>query len=340
MLVCLSVVPMLAGVLAAQPALRIVVIAGEDAINVVQQKTAVAPVVEVRDRNNQPVAGAIVRFAVRNGRATFSGARTLTVTTNAAGRAAAAGLTPTGTGAVQIGASAAFQGQTAVATIVQTNVLTAAEAAAAASGVGASGGTGATAGGAAGGGTGAGGLSATTLGIVGGAVAGGAVLAKETLFAGGIPGLFTGQFRMSTAMIRQVTTAGGSRGTCSVALDITGTLRVDDSHFSIDHLETPISTDCVGGNLGTPRSLTGTNGDLNGPPEDLRFNRTNSGGFGNDGSGSGADTIAFSGVLSNDAITGTITLGHTFTAANLPPPQTYTESYPPIGTSVTLLKQP
>jgi hypothetical protein len=40
-----------------QPALRIVVIEGEDAVNVIQQKTAVAPVIEVRDRNNLPVPG-------------------------------------------------------------------------------------------------------------------------------------------------------------------------------------------------------------------------------------------------------------------------------------------
>src|SRR5690349_11490647 len=43
--------------------LRIVIVEGEDAVNIVQQKTAVAPVVEVRDRNDQPVAGAVVNFA-------------------------------------------------------------------------------------------------------------------------------------------------------------------------------------------------------------------------------------------------------------------------------------
>src|SRR5262245_60598590 len=42
-------------------ALQIVVIAGEGAVNIVQQKTAIAPVVEVRDRNDQPVAGAVIR---------------------------------------------------------------------------------------------------------------------------------------------------------------------------------------------------------------------------------------------------------------------------------------
>jgi hypothetical protein len=141
--------------------LRIVVIDGEDAVNIVQQRTATAPVVEVRDRNDQPVAGAIVRFAIRNGRATFSGARTLSVTTNTAGRAVAAGLTPTGTGTLQVTASVSFQGQTAAATIVQTNVMTAAEAASGAAG--------------AGGGGGGGGFPTTLVAVAGGAAAGGLI---------------------------------------------------------------------------------------------------------------------------------------------------------------------
>ncbi len=167
-------------------ALRIVVIEGEDAVNVVQQKTAVAPVVEVRDRNNQPVAGAVVRFAIQSGRANISGARALTVTTNAVGRATVTGLTPTGSGALHITATAAFQGQTAAVTIAQTNVMTAAQAAAAA-GAGTSGGgagAGATGGAAAGGGTG-GGVSATTIAIVGGAAAGGTLGLQATGVLGG-----------------------------------------------------------------------------------------------------------------------------------------------------------
>jgi hypothetical protein len=40
-----------------------------------------------------------------------------TVTTDAAGRAAATGFAPTGSGALQIGATAIFQGQTAAITI-------------------------------------------------------------------------------------------------------------------------------------------------------------------------------------------------------------------------------
>jgi hypothetical protein len=37
----------------AQTALRLVVVEGEDAVNIIQQRTAVAPVAEVRDRNDQ-----------------------------------------------------------------------------------------------------------------------------------------------------------------------------------------------------------------------------------------------------------------------------------------------
>lgn len=162
--------------------LRIVVVEGEDAVNIVQQRSAVAPVVEVRDRNNQPVAGVAVRFAITRGRATFNGARVISVATNTAGRATAAGLTPTGAGTLQISATAALQGQTAAATIVQTNVMTAAQAAAASGSAGASGVSGGSS--AAGGGSATGGgLSATTLGIVGGAAAAGTLVAVKALQA-------------------------------------------------------------------------------------------------------------------------------------------------------------
>jgi hypothetical protein len=108
---------------------KIVVIAGEDAVNVIQQKTAVAPIVEVRDRNDVPVAGATVLFTINGSGATFGGAQTLTVVTNAAGQATATGLTPSSAGAFRIAARATFQGQTATTTIAQSNVMTAAEAA-------------------------------------------------------------------------------------------------------------------------------------------------------------------------------------------------------------------
>jgi hypothetical protein len=166
-----------------QDALRIAVIEGEGAVNIIQQKTAVAPMVEVRDRNNQPVAGAIVRFAVTRGRATFAGARTLTVATDVAGRAAVTGLVPTGAGSLQISATAAFQGQSAAVMIAQTNVMTAAEAAAVSGAAGgtSSGSAGGTAGGTSGGAAGGGGLSTTALVVAGAAVAGSAVAAKQVL---------------------------------------------------------------------------------------------------------------------------------------------------------------
>jgi hypothetical protein len=117
------------------------------------------------------VSGALVRFAISKGRATFNGARTLSATTDALGRATATGFTPTGSGTLNIAASATFQGQTAVAAIAQTTVTTAAQAAAVSAGTGA---------GAAGGG---GGLSNVAIaGIVGGAGAGigGALLASKS----------------------------------------------------------------------------------------------------------------------------------------------------------------
>src|SRR5262245_51984640 len=71
----------------ASKGLRIVVLEGEDAVNIVQQKTAVRPVVEVRDSNNLPVAGVLVQFTVARGAggatASFAnGQSVVTVTTD------------------------------------------------------------------------------------------------------------------------------------------------------------------------------------------------------------------------------------------------------------------
>jgi hypothetical protein len=151
-------------------ALRIVVIEGEDAVNVIQQKTAVAPVVEVRDQNGLPVPGAVVRFTLGGGNASFAGgSQTLTITTNAAGRAAASAVNPLSSGSVQIQVQATFQGQSAAATIAQTNVATAAQAS----------GTAASAGGG-GAGAGGGGVNGLAIaGIAGGVGAGAAVVAVQ-----------------------------------------------------------------------------------------------------------------------------------------------------------------
>jgi hypothetical protein len=246
----------------AQPAaLRVVVIEGEDAVNIIQQKTAVRPIVEVRDRNNLPVPGAVVTFSIQGGASTFGGASTLTIATNAAGQAAVTGLTPSAAGAFQIQVSAAFQGQVATATIAQTNVMTAAQAAAAAgatsgggsagsAGGGAGGGAGGTGAGAAGG---AGGLSTTTLVVAGAAVAGGAVAATQIVdkvggkaeYAGTFSGTITGNFSSSAT--------GPMALNCAYTktASATGTLKFkeDDSRgeFKYEGSETITSTTCPGG---------------------------------------------------------------------------------------------
>lgn len=207
LLAALAVVPSAAAQAPSPSTLRIVVIEGEDAVNIIQQKTAVAPVVEVRDQNNLPIPGVAVTFSITGQGATFSGASTLTVVTNAAGQATAAGLTPTAAGALQIQATAALQGQTAVATIVQSNVMTAAEAAAAAGGAGGTGAGGGSGGASAGGAAGGGGaLSGTTLGIIGAAAAGGVAAASA---AGG------GGDSSSTASSRPAGTSSTSPTTTS-----------------------------------------------------------------------------------------------------------------------------
>jgi hypothetical protein len=175
--------------------LKIVVLEGEDAINVIQQKTAVATLVEVRDKNDLPVSGAIVTFNVSGGKAVFAGGtQQITVTTNAAGRAAASAVNPLQSGAIRIQVEASFQGQTATASIAQTNVATAADAAAQAAeraklarGSSGSGSSGAASGTAAGAGAGAGGglSGAAVAGIVGGVAAGAGLGIKAASSGGG-----------------------------------------------------------------------------------------------------------------------------------------------------------
>jgi hypothetical protein len=299
---------------ASPAALRIVVLEGEGAVNIIQQKTAVAPIVEVRDRNDQPVAGAVVQFAVRNGRATFNGARTLSVTTNAAGRAVAAGLTPTGSGTLQIGATAAFQGQTAAATIVQSNVMTAAQAAAASgAGAGASGGTSgaATSAGAGAGGAGGGGLSATTIAIVGGAAAGGALVAKEvldspaTIYEGDISGETLDTFN------RVNTCTNTTRWTARLSLS----LNIDGNDVSGDArarnaTNVVIASTCPQPNIGFTNPW-GFSGDrIEGTTSAFRFRGTDVGsGYSN--------SYDFLGAINGDTVTGTLTITTNTTVGNV-----------------------
>lgn len=296
---------------------RIVVVKGEDAVNIIQQKTAVAPVVEVRDRNNLPVPGVAVTFTVSGSGASFGGASTITVATNAAGQATAAGLTPTVAGAVQVNATALVQGQALAATITQTNVLTAAEAASAAgaagggAGAGGSGGGagGSAAGGAAGGG---GGISGTTLAIAGAAVAGGAVAATQVIgkeeeddglreFAGPLSGQLSLAFQgctrvheMSGTLTIEINNLTGAfSGTAHVqgnsrVLSLTGPQCGGPPSPQVG------STDTFGI---TPKTISGTTPAIS---FDVSESNTSAGGV-------NTVTFTFSGTLSGDTITGTLT---------------------------------
>jgi hypothetical protein len=112
--------------------LHIVVLEGQNGINIVKKRAGVKPVVEVRDRTNQPVAGASVTFTAPNDdpSAVFlNGSRSETVVTDQTGQASVASMKPEGTGRFGLTVTASFQGDTATAAITQTNVMTAAEAA-------------------------------------------------------------------------------------------------------------------------------------------------------------------------------------------------------------------
>jgi hypothetical protein len=113
------------------PGLRIRVLAGEGAVNVTQQKTAVSPVIAVADRNGLPVPGATVTFSIVGANlASFpDGATSFTATTDAGGQATAAAITPLSAGTFAIRAQARFQGLSGAVTIAQTNVANEAKAA-------------------------------------------------------------------------------------------------------------------------------------------------------------------------------------------------------------------
>ncbi|MBL8296322.1 MAG: hypothetical protein JNN08_31045 [Bryobacterales bacterium] len=137
---------------AAQPRFKINVIRGEGAQNRVTKGRATSQaVVEVRDENDRPVAGVIVTFTlptVGPGGTFTSGGAMTTVTTNSAGQATATFTPNTVAGTYNINVSATLQGQTATATISQTNLAVAAA---------------------------AGGISGSTIGIIVAAVAAAAV---------------------------------------------------------------------------------------------------------------------------------------------------------------------
>jgi L-ascorbate metabolism protein UlaG (beta-lactamase superfamily) len=99
---------------------------GHNAENDVHQKRAVTPLVEIRDANGRPAAGAEVTFELPGSGpgGSFSGwMRAQTVRSDEAGRAAPTNFMPNGeTGPFEIRVSAASGTLTGKATIAQTNV--------------------------------------------------------------------------------------------------------------------------------------------------------------------------------------------------------------------------
>jgi hypothetical protein len=311
----------------ADAGLKIVVIEGEGAVNIIQQKTAVAPVVEVRDRNDLPVPGAVVTFSVGGNSASFAGAQTISITTNAAGRAAAASFSPLTSGSVQIQVSAAFQGQTAAATIAQTNVMTAAQAAGAAgatTGSGAGGGSGGAGAGAAGGG--GGGISGTTIGIVGAAVGGGAlaatqldgVLGGDDNIRTNFTGPLSGQFQVTT-------TSSGFNPVCVSTRAITGTFNIRlveepggsvRGDLVIEGTQSEVARSCPSGGSGFPTTPIRYNGNISGTASNFTWS------FSNTASSTGATStnvvieVSFTGALSGGVITGTLTYSETANGQN------------------------
>lgn len=119
------------GTLQPQPAeppgvLKIVVLEGEGAVNNIRARSATAPVVEVRDENDKPVAGAEVVFQLPPAGAggVFHGwMRTQTVRTDERGRAAASGYAPNDqAGRFNIKVTATLGNKTGSAVIAQSNV--------------------------------------------------------------------------------------------------------------------------------------------------------------------------------------------------------------------------
>ena len=111
----------------APTSLQIVIVEGDGAINNVKQRVNREPIVQVEDQNHKPVAGVAVIFFLPNqgpGGTFANGTTSLTTTTNAQGQATARGIRFNNqAGSMQIRVAASFAGQTASATITQTNVL-------------------------------------------------------------------------------------------------------------------------------------------------------------------------------------------------------------------------
>jgi hypothetical protein len=123
------------------PALKIVILEGEDVSNNVKERIAREPVIQVEDENHKPVAGAAVLFSIDSqgghaGASFLNGAKTFSGQTDANGRIVARGYRPnTHTGQFHINVTASKGNQTSHATISQTNIVVAGAAGASTAGM-------------------------------------------------------------------------------------------------------------------------------------------------------------------------------------------------------------
>lgn len=101
--------------------LKILVIRGDEPIENVKLRTTREPIVEVRDENDRPIAGAAVFFKLPNtgpsGVFSANNAQTLTVTTDAQGRAVARFAPNRVQGNASLQVTASYAGLTATTTI-------------------------------------------------------------------------------------------------------------------------------------------------------------------------------------------------------------------------------
>lgn len=110
----------------AQARLNIVVVEGESAINNIKGRVNREPIVRIEDDNHRPIAEAAVVFFLPSSGPSgnfVNGSKTLTVSTDAQGRAVAAGIHRNNlSGQMQIRVTASSGGQTVSTVITQTNV--------------------------------------------------------------------------------------------------------------------------------------------------------------------------------------------------------------------------
>jgi hypothetical protein len=107
--------------------LVILIVEGDGGLNNIRRGSATQPVIEVRDRNNRPVAGAVVAFTLPDfgpSASFLNGSKLLTVTTDASGRASVTGMTPNSLeGPFRIQVTASKDGLRGSTSIAQRNQM-------------------------------------------------------------------------------------------------------------------------------------------------------------------------------------------------------------------------